>query len=129
MLMVAFLFVEYLTVFIRESTCSAAPIPGVNWEKCSPLKDLVPIESVASPSQDKGKGREQWEMDEGRPEKAQSPSLTISEYEGAFHARDSTFVYNWIDNEHGNSWSDQDVKETEWLTDQSYQDTSEEPIE
>jgi hypothetical protein len=38
-------------------------------------------------------------------------------------------VYDWINDEHGDSWLDQDVKDTERLTDQSYQDMSEEPIE
>jgi hypothetical protein len=129
MLMVAFLFVECLTVFTRESTHLATPMLGVAWELNSPLKELFPIESTAGPSHDKGKGREQVEMDEGKPEKAQSPSLTISEYEGVFHGgEDSTFVYDWINDKHGDSWSDRDVKETEWLTDQSYQDMSEGPI-
>jgi hypothetical protein len=103
-------------------------MPGIGWEKHSPLKDSVPIESIAAPSKDKGKSKEQGEMEEGKPERAQSPSLTVSQYEGAFHNGDSAFVYNWIDDKHGDNWSDQDVKGTEWLTDQSYQDTSEEPI-
>jgi hypothetical protein len=48
----------------------------------------------------------------------------------AFHqGEDSAFVYDWINDEHGGSWLDWDVKETEWLMDQSYQDTSEESIE
>jgi hypothetical protein len=67
-------------------------------------------------------------MEEGKVEKAQSPSLTISEHEGAFYDGDSAFIYNWIDDEHGDSWSDWDVKETEWLTDQLYQDASEKHI-
>jgi hypothetical protein len=86
----------------------------------SPLKDLVPIKSVVGPSQDKGRSREQAEMEEGAIEKAQSPSLTVSEYKGAFHNRDSAFVYNWIDDESGDRHSPIDVKEMEWLTDQSY---------
>jgi hypothetical protein len=45
-------------------------MPGVAWELKSPIKELIPIESVAGPSQDKGKGREQAEMDEGKPKKA-----------------------------------------------------------
>lgn len=65
-------------------------------------------------------------MDKGRPEKARSPSLTISEYAGVFHhGIDSTFVYDWIDNNHRDSFSDQDIKESQWLTDQSYQDAVE----
>jgi hypothetical protein len=47
---------------------------------------------------------------------------------GSFVPSDSAFVYDWIDDTHGDSWSDQGVKESEWLTDQSYQDVSEEPI-
>jgi hypothetical protein len=93
--MVVFLFGECLTVFTRESTCLATPMPGVAWELKSPLKELIPIELMAGPSHDKGKGKEQAEMDEGKPEKAQSPSLTVSEYEGVFHGgEDSAFVYN-----------------------------------
>jgi hypothetical protein len=90
---------------------------------------LVPIESEAGPSRDKGKSKEQVEMEEGKPEKAQYQSLTVSKYEGEFHSgEDSAFVYNWIDNEHGDSWLDHNMKELEWLTDQSYMDASEEPI-
>jgi hypothetical protein len=84
----------------------STPMPGISWETHFPLKDLVLIESKAGPNQDKGKGKEQVEMDKGKPEKAQSPSLTISEYEGAFHNGDSAFVYNWIDDNHGDSFSD-----------------------
>jgi hypothetical protein len=91
----------------------STPMPGIGWETCFPLKDLVPIESEVGPSQDKGKGKEQAEMDEGKPEKAQFPSLTVSEYEGVFHNGDSAFVYNWIVNNHGDSFSDRDIKETE----------------
>jgi hypothetical protein len=119
-----------LTIFVRESTCSTAPMPGIAWELKSPIEELILIESVAGPSRDKCKGKEPVEMDKGKPEKAQSQSLTISEFEGVFHGgEDSAFVYNWINDEHGDSWSDRDMKETEWLMDQSYQDTSEEPIE
>ena len=59
-------------------------------------------------------------MDEGKPKRAQSPSLTMSKYASAFHKGDSCFVYNWIDDKHGDSFSDQDIKETEWLTDRSF---------
>jgi hypothetical protein len=68
---------------VRESTRSATPMPGVNWELKSPLKELVPIESTAGPSHDKGNGREQAEMDEGKSERAWSISLTISKFPGA----------------------------------------------
>jgi hypothetical protein len=114
----------------RGSNCPATPMPGVSLEKRSPLKELILLNTIASPSKDKGKSREQVEMEEGKVEKAQSPSLTVSKYEGVFQNRDSTFIYNWIDNKMGDSWSDLDIKETEWLTDQSYQDTNkEEPTE
>jgi hypothetical protein len=73
----------------RESVHGVTPMLGISWETRSPLKDLVPIESVTSPSQDKGKGQEQTEVDEGKPKKAQSFSLTISEYEGAFNCGDA----------------------------------------
>jgi hypothetical protein len=59
-----------LIIFIRGSEHSTTPMPGIDWEKCSPLKDVVPIKSIASPSQGKGNGRKQVEMDEGKPEKA-----------------------------------------------------------
>jgi hypothetical protein len=68
--MVAFRFVECLIVFARESTCSATPMLGITWELKSPIKELIPIESMAGPSREKGKGREHAEMDEGKPEKA-----------------------------------------------------------
>jgi hypothetical protein len=75
----------------------------------------------------KGKGKAVEAMDKGKFEREQSVSLTVSEYEGAFHGGDSCFVYNWIVNEHGTS-SLERLKETEWLTNQSYQDAGEEPI-
>jgi hypothetical protein len=95
------------------------PCPGVGY--------LVPIEAPVP--QDKGKGKEIIEaIDEGKSEKERSPSLTISEYALAFHqGEDSAFVYNWINDKHGNSRSDLDIKETEWLTDQSYFDAEELP--
>jgi hypothetical protein len=67
-------------------------------------------------------------MDKGKSERAWLVSLTISKFEGAFHGGDSCFVYNWIDDEHSSS-SPEGLKETEWLTNQSYQDASKEPIE
>jgi hypothetical protein len=67
-------------------------------------------------------------MDEGKSEKARSPSLTVSEYATAFHqGEDSAFVYNWIDDEHSGSRLDLDVKDTEWLTDHLYFDAEEVP--
>jgi hypothetical protein len=84
----------------RGSEHSATPMPGIGWEKHSPLTDLVPIESVVGLSKDKGKSKEQTEMEEGKSKKAHSLSLTISEFEGAFcGGEDSVFVYNWIDDE------------------------------
>jgi hypothetical protein len=103
-------------------------MPGVSWEAKSPLKDLIPIELLAGPSQDKGKGRAVKTMDEGKSERGRSVSLTMSEFEGVFHRGSGCFVYNCIDDAHGNS-SPEGLKETEWLTDQSYQDASKEPIE
>jgi hypothetical protein len=73
-------------------------MPGVRLQ--SPIRDLIPIESSAGPSQDKGKGRAVEAMDEGKLERERSVSLTVSEYEGAFHGGDSCFVYNWIDDAH-----------------------------
>ena len=59
-----------LTIFIRGKERVLAPMPGMVWEVCSPLKDLIPIKSKAGSSQDKGKGKENAEMDEGMPEEA-----------------------------------------------------------
>ena len=111
---------------LRGSQQTATPIPEVR----SPLKDLIPIESSASPSQDKGKGRAIKAMDEGKSERARSVSLTVSEYKGAFHGGSSAFVYNWIDDGHGNS-SPEGPRESieDWMMDRSYQDAAEEPIE
>ena len=70
-------------------------------------------------------------MDEGKSERACSVSLTISEYEGAFHGGSLAFVYDWIDDAHGNS-SPEGPRESfveDWMTDRSYQDAAEEPIE
>ena len=104
----------------------ATPIPGVR----SPLKDLIPIELSAGPSQDKGKGRAIEAMDEGKSERGRSVSLTVSEYEGAFHGGSSAFVYDWIYDAHGDS-SLEGPRESfveDWMTDRSYQDAAEEPI-
>jgi hypothetical protein len=72
----------------------STPMLGVTIKKRSPLKELVPTEAVAGPSHDKGKSREQAEMDKGAAEKARSLSLTVSKYVGVFHGGDSTFIYN-----------------------------------
>ena len=104
----------------------ATPIPEVR----SPLKDLIPIEASAGPSQDKGKGRAIEAMDEGKSERACSVSLTISKYEGAFHGGSSAFVYDWIDDAHGDSSPEGSWESIEdWMTDRSYQDATKEPIE
>lgn len=66
----------------------STPMLGVVLEKRSPLKDLVLIEVIAGPGKDKGKSREQDEMDEGAIKKAQSPSLTMLEYASAFYEGD-----------------------------------------
>jgi hypothetical protein len=95
----------------------------------SPIRDLIPIDSSAGPSQDMGKGKAVERMDEGKSERGCSVSLTVSEYEGAFHGGDSAFVYDWIDDAHSDS-SPEGPRESieDWLTDRSYVDTSEEPI-
>jgi hypothetical protein len=103
-------------------------MPGVKLQ--SPIRDLIPIELSAGPSWDKGKGRAVDEMDEGRSERGCAGSLTVSEFEGAFHNGDACFVYNWIDDEHGDSDPEGPRESIEdWMTDQLYQDADEEPIE
>jgi hypothetical protein len=105
-------------------------MPGVKLQ--SPIRDLIPIESSAGPSQDKGKGRAVDEEERDSPVKERAGSLTISEYEfaGAFHQGDACFVYNWIDDEHGDSEPEGPGESLEdWITDRSYHDASEEPIE
>jgi hypothetical protein len=64
-------------------------------------------------------------MDKGKLERGRSVSLTVSEYEGAFHSGSSAFVYDWIDDAHGNS-SPEGLRESDWLTDQSYMDANKE---
>jgi hypothetical protein len=93
------------------------------------IRDLIPVESSAGPSQDKGKGRAVDPLDEGKSERGHLVSLTISKYEGAFHGGSLDFVYNWIDNGHGDS-SPEGPRESigDWLTDQSYMDANKEPI-
>ena len=94
------------------------------------LKDLIPVDPPAGPSQDKGKGKAIEAMDEGQSEQAHSVSLTVSEFEGAFHGGSSAFVYDWIDDAHGDS-SLEGPRESfveDWMTDWSYQDAAEEPI-
>jgi hypothetical protein len=96
----------------------------------SPIRDLIPIDSPAGPSQDKGKGRAVEAMDEGKSEGGRAVSLTISKYESAFHRGSSAFVYDWIDDAHGDS-DPEDPGESvdDWLTDKSYMDASKNPIE
>ena len=69
-------------------------------------------------------------MDEGKSERACSVSATVSKYEGVFHGGSSAFVYDWIDNAHGDG-SPEGPRESieDWMTDQLYQDAAEEPIE
>ena len=69
-------------------------------------------------------------MDEGKSERAQSVSLTVSKYKGAFHGGSLAFVYDWIDDAHGDS-SPEGPRESieDWMTDRLYQDAAEEPIE
>jgi hypothetical protein len=96
----------------------------------SPLKELIPIDMSTGSSQDKGKGRAVEVMDEGKSESGHAVSLSISEYESAFHGGSSAFVYDWIDDAHGDS-DPEDPRESvdDWLTDRSYMDASEDPIE
>jgi hypothetical protein len=103
-------------------------MPGVKLQ--SPIRDLIPIKSSGGPSQDKGKGRAVEAMDKGKLERGQSVSLTVSKYEGAFHGGSSAFVYDWIDDAHGDS-SSEGPRESidDWLTDQFYMDANEEPAE
>jgi hypothetical protein len=54
-------------------------MPGVCLQ--SPLRDLIPVESSASPSQDKGKGKAIERMDEGKSERGRLVSLTVSEFD------------------------------------------------
>ena len=119
------------SVVIAGCLCLGGPervstlMPGMVWEAHSPSKDLIPIESEVGSSQVKGKGKEKAEMDKGKPERACSQSLTVSEYSGAFHGgEDHCFIYDWTDDEHRDSFSDQDIKECRWLTDRSYQDAA-----
>ena len=109
----------------RGSQQTATPIPGVR----SPLKDLIPTQSSASPSQDKGKGKAVEVVDEGKSERARSVSVTMSEYKGAFHGGNSCFFYDWIDDAHGDSDPEGPGESiVDWITDRSYQDATEEPI-
>jgi hypothetical protein len=117
-----------LLISVRGSECSATPMPGVKLQ--SPIRDLIPIESSAGPSQDKGKGRAVDEVKGGSSDRGRAGSLTVSDYEGALHQGDTCFVYNWIDDEHGDSDPEGPRESIEdWMTDQSYQDADEEPIE
>jgi hypothetical protein len=78
---------------------------------------------------DKGKGRAVEAMDEGKSESDRAVSLTVSEYESAFHGGSSAFVYDWIDDAHGDSDPEDPGESVEdWLTDRSYMDASEDPI-
>jgi hypothetical protein len=103
-------------------------MPGVKLQ--SLIRDLIPIELSAGPSQDKGKGRAIKATDEGESERGHSISLTMLEFEGAFHQGDACFVYDWIDDAHGDSDPEGPRESIEdWMTNRSYQDASEEPLE
>jgi hypothetical protein len=96
----------------------------------SPLKELVPIDSSAGPSQDKGKGKAVEAMDKGKSESDRAVNLTISKYESAFHGGSSAFVYDWIDDAHGDSDPEGPGESIDdWLMDRSYMDASKDPIE
>jgi hypothetical protein len=103
-------------------------MPGVKLQ--SPIRELIPIGSSVGPSVDKGKGRAVELMDEGKPEREWLVSLTVSKFEGAFHGGSSAFVYDWIDDAHGDS-SPEGPRESvdDWLTDQSYMDANEDSTE
>jgi hypothetical protein len=103
-------------------------MPGVKLQ--SPIRDLIPIELSASPSQDKGKGRAVDSMVEGESERKRSVSLTVSEFEGVFQGGSSALVCDWINDEHGDS-SPEGPRESvdDWLTNQSYMDVNEDPAE
>jgi hypothetical protein len=60
---------------LRGSERSATPMPGDRLR--SPLKELIPIDSSAGSSQDKGKGRAVEAMDEGKSESERAVSLTL----------------------------------------------------
>ena len=69
-------------------------------------------------------------MEEGKSERAHSVSVTVSEYEGAFHGGSLAFMYDWIDDVHGDSDLEGPREFIEdCMMDQSYQDAAEEPIE
>jgi hypothetical protein len=115
-------YIFLLTSISRGSERVLTPRPGVGY--------LVPIEAPVP--QDKGKGKEEEvdTMDKGKSKRERLVSLTVSEPAGVFHqGKDSAFIYNWIDNEHGDSRSDLDIKDCEWLTNRSYFDADEGPIE
>jgi hypothetical protein len=119
-----------LLISVRGSERSATPMPGVTLQ--SPIRDLIPIESSVDPSKDKGKGRAVDTMEGESFNRGRAGSLTVSEFEfaGAFHQGDACFVYNWIDDEHGDSKPEGPRESIEdWMTDQSYQDADKEPIE
>ena len=66
----------------------------------------------------------QWTR--GKSEREWLVSLTISEFKSAFPGESSTFVYDWIDNVHGDSDPEGPRDSVDdWLTDQSYMDTNE----
>jgi hypothetical protein len=105
---------------------SATPMPGVTLKL--PIRDLIPIESSAGPSQDKGKGRAVDTINEGKSERERSVSLTVSKFEGAWHGGESnTFMYNWIDDDHGDS-SPEGPRESNCMMDKSYFNASNEPL-
>jgi hypothetical protein len=68
----------------RGSEHSATPMPGVKLQ--SPIRDLIPIESSAGPSQDKGKGRAIEAMDEGKSESGRAVSVIAADYSFFFSA-------------------------------------------
>ena len=68
-------------------------------------------------------------MGKGKLERSHLVSVTVSEYEGVFHGGSSAFVYNWIDDAHGDS-SPEGLRDSieDWMMDRSYQDAAEELV-
>jgi hypothetical protein len=69
----------------------------------SPLWDLIPINRRQVLVRTKEREEPLMRWMKGSPERDRSVSLTISEFKGAFHGGSSAFVYDWIDDAHGDS--------------------------
>jgi hypothetical protein len=80
-----------LTILCREEACPDNPRPGIEMKR-EPLKGLVPIKAIASPSSSKGKSEEEKEMEEGAIKRARSMSLTVLEYNNLGYIHVHVFV-------------------------------------